>query len=627
MSGERRRLRLLPVLLAAAALGAAGGAVAGAVRGWDYLGGFGWLFADSVARAAGWTALGLALSALLWLGLLRLGLSRPGERSSRADRRLPWLAALAVAAPWLALAGWRLNRAWGLRPGDLLTADGLGRNLALAAAGAVLALAAAWWLGRVRRSGLSRGTKTVAGTLVLAAGVAWALMRGLAGGPAEGETAADGGRPHVFVLLVDALRADHVSAYGYPRPTTPAIDSLAADGVLFEQTIAASTFTKSSIASLFTGRYPYQHGVYWGSRRLEDGSVVSDLLPPAETTLAEALSSRGWLTEAWVQNSHLRHGTGFAQGFVDYRDHQGSIDRIHRLAERFLDSPATLYPLFVYLHYIDLHDPYRPAAPYDTMFGGGPDGTGPYAGVDLAEWGAYLDAVRRGEVELEPATVDRLRDLYDGQLRAIDDEIGRFLVGLRRRGLYDDSLIVLTSDHGDGFYEHGFVSHSTVPYEELVRVPLIVKLPGGRWAGRRVERSVRSIDLLPTVIAVTGGIPPAEIAGCNLLPLLRGGDPPDDCAVAMVEIAEEGAYPVVAARSERWKYIHHQKRPDEVYDLRSDPGELRDLGEGVAAEVEAVADLRRRALAAVAARAALANDRIELDEETIRELKGLGYIG
>jgi arylsulfatase A-like enzyme len=506
------------------------------------------------------------------------------------------LAAGLAWAPQVAVAGYFANRAWGIRPSELATARGLVPNLGLVAGAVALWAVVTWLLVRAvrkwggepaeatrrrARRGAAAAAAVAAGALALHLGVAWGLGR-----PAPGKAE----RPDLIVLLVDALRADHVGAYGYPRETTPAIDTLARDGIVFRQAVAASTFTKSSIASLFTGRFPFQHGVYWGSRRDDSGAVRADLFGDDAVTLAEMLRDRGYLTEAWVQNSHLVSEMGFGQGFVGYRDQQGGAARITRLLERWLGGPGRRYPYFAYVHYIDLHDPYLPPPPYDAMFGD-PAGRDldPYRGIDLGEWGAYLEAVRRGERTVEPERLERLEALYDGQLRAVDDRIGELLDRLRRLGLYESSLIVVTAAHGDGFGEHGFNSHSTGPYEELVRVPLLVKLPGGRAGGTAIDRQVRLVDLFPTLLDAAGvgeaGRP--EIAGCSLLPLLRaepggavpGRDPA--CGVAVIEIAEEGAErPTLALRTGRWKFIRREGRPDELYDLAADPGERTDLVAG-----------------------------------------------
>ncbi len=615
---------LLSRLPAVAITGAAAGAGLGAVAGWHYgSAGFPLLVLDSIRRGVHGTV--LALVAFLVLYEL---LHRAATRLLPKSFQVPVAAALA-AAPFAALVGVEMNRRWGVRPAEILTSYALVRNLGFLALCAALYLLACrvlrrWWPAVGRRSWLALGLAGLA-MAALNAGVLAAFGR---------PVAAKERRPDVVVLLIDALRADHLSSYGHGRETTPAIDGLARDGVLFRQAVAQSTFTKSSIATLFTGRYPYQHGVYWGSLELPSGAVISDLLREEENTLAEELEKRGYLTAAWVQNSHLRRVMGFGQGFVSYRDSQGPIERIHRAFLPWLRGPGRRYPFFAYLHYIDLHDPYRPAPPYDTLF---PPGSGDpgdvYAGIDLANWGAYLGELRDGTRQLSAAEVAALEALYDGQLRAIDDRVAELFAELRDLGLYDRSLIVVTSDHGDGFMEHGFISHSTTPYEELVRVPLVVKLPEGRFAGRVVEEQVRLADVMPTILETAGARRWPQIAGCSLLPLLEEGERSaaprsgpgsglEDCEVAVIEIAEEGAYPLVAVRRDGWKYIHHQERPDELYDLEQDPGEKTNrLAEGV----EVAAELERLALEVVERRPD-AGDRVELDEQAKRELKALGYL-
>jgi arylsulfatase A-like enzyme len=611
---DRELARAAPGLLA---LAVALGAAVGLARGWRFPGeGFPLLLAEEVRGE-----LLLALAGAGLFGLLYLPFR--AALAGRLPGRLGIALATALAgAPLLAAAGYRLNREAGFRPAELLEPYPLRWNLLLVAAGAVVWGAASWLLARAARSERPLRSSLVP---VLAVAGAAALFYGAVGFALAGREPAPG-RPDVLLLLVDALRPDRLGAYGHDRETSPAIDALVADGILFRDAIAQSTFTKSSVASLLTGRYPYQHGVYWGSRTDDPelpGAVTSDLLPAEERTLAEALRPAGYLTAAWVQNSHLRDFMGFAQGFVEYHDQQGGIERIHRRFLSWLRGPGGRYPYFAYLHYIDLHDPYLPEPPYDGLFGRGAD---VYEGIDLAEWGAYLEAVREGRETLTPAQVAQLKALYDGQIRYVDDSVARLLDALRREGRYDDTLIVLTSDHGDAFNEHGFISHSTTPYEELVRVPLVVKLPGNRHAGAKVADQARLVDVMPTLLDLLGLPAPPEMAGCSLRPLWEGGpeeERPSGCGEAVIEIAEEGAYPVVAVRAGGFKYIHHQHAEDELYDLSSDSGEARNLiGAGLPQE-EA---LRERALEVVAAREALSGESIELDEKTIRELKALGYL-
>ncbi len=524
-------------------------------------------------------------------------------------------AAALAAAPLVAAGGYALNRRLGIRPSELFETYALSRNLLYLLICGLLIVAVGAWTRRRLGTGSRRG-----GGLVLAVLAAWgALESGVYGWSRAGR---DEARPDVLLLLVDALRADHVGAYGYPRPTTPAIDALARDAVVFEQAVSQSTFTKTSIASLFTGLFPYRHGVYRGSQRENPTKVTSDILPQRLTTLAELLRDHGYLTAAWVQNSHLRKFMGFAQGFVTYHDQQGPVERIAGKVEHFLDLAARREGVFVYAHFIDLHDPYRPPPPYAAMFGA--PGDDAYAGIDLAEWGAYLAELREGKRQLEPAQAERLAALYDGQIRRVDDRLGRLFARLRRLGLYDSTLIVLTADHGDGFLEHGFISHSTTPYEELVRVPLIVKLPAGRGAGSRIGTQSRLVDVLPTVLELAGIRETLDIDGCSLVPLLRGEAQRDSaCGVAVSEIADQDGEPTLALRTAAAKFIRRPGQPDELYDLATDPGETRNVaGTGLAEEPV----LARMAAGIAEARRQAATEQVTLDPQLIRELKALGYL-
>jgi arylsulfatase A-like enzyme len=602
-----RLTALLPLgLLLAAAIGVALGGATGA----HYLGaGFPLLALWALARELAVALAGGALFVLFF-----------AVAEAVLGRRLrPWPAARLAAAlavvPLLLAAGYRLNRALGVRPRELVRSHALVPNLLLVAGAAVLVAAAAWLFHRHRGR---RGPGRAAAAVVLAA-------VGLGGGVSLAmRSPTTDRRPDVLVLLVDALGAEHLGAYGYPRDTTPHLDALAREGVLFREAIAASTFTKSSIASLFTGRFPYQHGVYWGSRK-EGERVTADLLVPQEVTLAEVLRDHGYLTAAWVQNSHLREVMGFGQGFVDYHDQQGGIARIHRRLAPFLTGPVGRYPSFVYLHYIDLHDPYRPAPPFATRFG---DTAGAYDGIDLADWGAYLAAVREGREVVSAPRLAKLRALYDGQLAYVDQQIGRLLSRLRARGLYDEALVVVTADHGDGFGQHGFISHSAAPYEELVRVPLLLKLPRGRFAGTVVEDPVRLVDLLPTILEAVGiqDLPP-DLAGCPLQPLFdpraRAAERDPRCATAVIEIAEDDGPPTLALRTAGWKYIRDGAGTEELYDLEGDPGETTDLAAG---RPEELARFRAAAAEIDRTREGGARSRIELDEQLREELKALGYL-
>jgi len=432
--------------------------------------------------------------------------------------------------------------------------------------------------------------------------------------------------PNVIVLLIDCLRADHLSCYGYERETSPHLDRFAADAIRFSNTISQSTYTKTSVASLFTSKNPSRHGVYYGSNRDTAENIVSDVLGDEQTTLAEVLLENGLLTGAWLHQGQLRDYMGFAQGFVVFDNRKGTIDEIDA---RFTAWQARLggrTPFFAYLHYLDLHDPYRPMGPYATMYGAFSD---IYARVDFdhVSWGTFHHEVRDGTRVITPADVEQLKSYYDGIVTSMDASIGRLFDELKRTGAYDDSLIIVTADHGDGFMEHGFLAHSAAPYEELVRVPLLVKLPHSRLGGRVVDDQVRLIDVMPTVLDVLG-IPAGEdLQGSSLLPLLdeRGPDAPEVLGTqAISEIAEDMSDPCVSIRTEGLKYLYFPKDDrGELYDLQADPDEHHDVA---LERPEKAAELREEARQIYSEGQERDVAEVSLDQETIDELRALGYV-
>ncbi len=423
--------------------------------------------------------------------------------------------------------------------------------------------------------------------------------------------------PHVFILLVDVLRADHLGCYGYERPTSSHIDRFAEDAILFEQAISSSTFTKTSVASLFSGLDPYHHGVYVGNRKDAAERVISDVLGRDLTVTAEEMKRCGFLTLGLVHNAQLRPYMGFDQGFDRYDNDPGDM---FRMAAGFRAERGR-WPrserLFAYLHFLDLHGPYRPIPPYDTMFGRYSD---TYDGIQLGKtWHRYVTDVRLGKIAPTAIDIEQLRALYDGQLVHVDEWIGRILGDLRADGLYDLSLIVLTGDHGDGFWEHGFIDHSTLPYEELVHVPLLIKLPGSRNGGARVKTPVGLVDLLPTLL---------DFAGCTSL------EPRDGTSLVTLLENPAGALPLqrtyvcefqasAAIRKGNWKLVYHPRRLLELYDLERDPEELQNL---YSEEPEIARELEQRLQAVLAARRGAAEtEGAVVDPETVRELEELGY--
>ncbi len=361
-------------------------------------------------------------------------------------------------------------------------------------------------------------------------------------------TSRDAGAPLVVVYLVDALRANHLSLYGYARDTTPELTRFAQDAVVFDQAIAAAPWTKPSVASLFTSLLPREHGCV----------LFRIPLDRALVTLAERLRERGYGTGAVVANPHVgARDMHFDQGFDHFEVHPPSLraEEAVDAALAFLDARRG-QPTFLYVHTMDAHEPYRPPSPFDRRFppypAPGREATGPRDYV-------------------EPADLDRIIGRYDGAVAYGDREFGRFVRALRERGLYDRATIVFLSDHGEEFLDHGGWEHGPTLFDELVRVPLVVKYPRRREAGRRVARQVQLVDVLPTILKSQGLAVPGGIAGRPLEESFAATGP-ERPTVFETTFFETVAY---GARTSEAKYVRffHPTAVELFFDLRRDPGE------------------------------------------------------
>jgi arylsulfatase A-like enzyme len=582
----------------AAIVGLVAGVPVGLARSWtDLRHGF---HASAISITAANAVSGLLWALAAWIAVVIA--IHTADRSNRGWRWTVLIALALVGIPvFLRIALW-VNVHW--LP-DFMEPKSLAWNAAMAMAFVALLLALVPLVGiRWRVAGRSDAS---------ALWTPWLLVAGLlAVAPLVRATQRDL-RPPMFLIVIDALRADHLGCYGYGRSTSPHLDRLCQDGVRFTQAISSGTFTKTSIASLVTGLDPHLHGVYTGNLEDTVGRITSDVLPGELETLAEVLLRGRYRTVAWIEQFQLKSFHGFAQGYMEYHEKQGSVPRITQRVLQWIGERETGGPFFAHLHVVDLHDPYRPKPPYDRLYGFYSD---VYRGIDFSEWGKYRKEIRDGRRPLSDDDVEQLRALYDGQIRYIDDELGRFFEQLRRRGLYDRSLIVVTADHGDGFMEHGFISHSTLPYEELVRVPLLMKLPAQRHAGRSVEDQVRLIDVMPTILEVARLDSP-RLSGRSLLPSLEGR-PIEPTDPAVIEFSDG-----VALRESAWKYIRLLNGQRELYHLAEDPGERRNLAKEGVGEV---ARFEARVLEILARRRSLVDRRVPLDASTIEGLKALGYI-
>lgn len=376
-------------------------------------------------------------------------------------------------------------------------------------------------------------------------------------------TVSDEARPPLAIIyLVDTLRADHTTPYGYARDTTPELAAFARDAVVFEQAVSHASWTKPAVASIFTSLLPGRH------RAVQ----LRDSLDPGLVTLAEMLQARGFATGAAVANSVIyTAGTNFDQGFDFFAGLHGAGNRPSKVVEAgpvvdtalgWLDERRG-FPNFLYVHTMDPHVPYTPPAPFDRKYE-------PHPTADHPAQDPRYDLK-------EPLDKERLIAQYDGEIAYGDQEFGRFLRELKQRGLYDRALIAFVADHGEEFEDHGKWLHGRSVFDELVRVPLVVKFPGRRHGGTRVAQQVQTVDLLPTVLEhLALPVPAAPVITGHPLQAVVAGGAPEPPAVS--EISHRG-FVAHGMRTSRDKYVRRfSPEEDELYfDLKADPRESRNL--------------------------------------------------
>jgi arylsulfatase A-like enzyme len=440
-----------------------------------------------------------------------------------------------------------------------------------------------------------------------AAALAVPLAVALAAGLAAGCTRrAEPERPPDIVLVsVDTLRADRLGCYGNPRPVSPAIDRFRGDAVRFETVLAHASSTLSSHAAMLTSLPPTAHGASFALRRR---------LPDAAVTLAEVLRDAGYRTVGITASGQLAPVFGLGQGFELYRSRVEKHEpgafwpRVGAGLSQLADPDPR--PVFLFLHTYETHHPYTPEpALLDELDPGYRGGLGHRVPVEL------LERANAGEIVLDAADRRRVERAYEAEIRSVDRAFGRLIEGLAASGRLDRAVVVLTSDHGEEFGEHGRIGwHSHTLYEELLRVPLLVRLPSREAAGASIAAPVRLIDLAPTLLELAGVAAPPQFAGRSLLPLVRGDSPRELPAVASLDEVEGASH---AVRWQGWKLYDGR-----LFDLARDPGETVDLaGDETARRAEL-----ERLLAAVLADRAEGGPTAELDAAAERELRALGYL-
>ncbi len=417
--------------------------------------------------------------------------------------------------------------------------------------------------------------------------------------------------PNVLLIVLDTVRAQNLSLYGYHRATTPRLEQFARRGVRFEKAISTAAWTLPAHASMFTGRYPRE--------------LSADFLKPLDAshpTLAEVLRARGYLTAGFVANTfYCGYEHGLSRGFLHYEDYQLSLEELlisssllrtithnahlrqiignHQVLtrktaaqvnENFLSwlsdvAAASGRPFFAFLNYFDAHEPYLPPAPYDTLFG---------ANLAWRNWPhdhTVRAAWRIKREQMNPQQNQAAIDAYDGSLAYLDHHLGLLFDELERRGLLEQTIVIVTSDHGEAFGEHGHHGHGDNLYLPLLHVPLLISFPGRVPAGGEIQEPVTLRDLAATILDLAGINEENLLPGQSLARHWRStsavtastGSP----ILSEVNIApiKPRLYPP-GSRAElcsllhgRYHYIKNASGHEEVYDIVNDPSELRNLAD------------------------------------------------
>jgi arylsulfatase A-like enzyme/Tfp pilus assembly protein PilF len=402
-------------------------------------------------------------------------------------------------------------------------------------------------------------------------------------------------KPNVLLITLDTTRADHLACYGYRNGRTPAIDSLAARGIVFEECTSTSAFTLPAHCSIMTGHYPTFHGV-----RINGNTA----LPDQQVTLAEVFNRQGYQCGAFIGAFVLDGRWGLNQGFQHYDDYfelakykQLDLGYVQRPGNVVVDAALAWLegrkedPFFAWIHLYDPHSPYEPPEPYFSEYNKGP------------------------------------RELYDGEIAFTDEQVGRCISWLRKNGLDKKTIVVIVGDHGEGLGSHGELSHGFFIYDYAVQVPFLVVTPFDKLKGIRVAPQVRSVDIFPTLLDMAMIRGTENSQGTSLLPLLfrpEGGRDSYAYSESLAPNIQFGWGKLHSLRSTRYKFID-APRP-ELYDLIRDPGEsdnLTDKLPEIARDYRTALDnlIKETSLGAPAPEAA------NLDKETMERLATLGYLG
>jgi arylsulfatase A-like enzyme len=422
---------------------------------------------------------------------------------------------------------------------------------------------------------------------------------------------------NVLVYLTDTLRADKLHPYRESsRVRAPALDAWAQGAATMLRGHGQENWTKPSVATLLSGLFPWEHH-----------ATTEEAVVPADVQLLSERLGREFHSGAFIANGFCSDRFGFRQGWDTFRNYirEGLRTQAQFVAAdviSWLDQRPQDQPFFLYVHTVDPHVPYLPPADMLALYD--PD---PYEGpVDFNRDRELLEHVKSGSLQIDERDRVRLEALYDGEITYHDAHFGSIVEALERRGLADETIVIFTADHGEEFFDHGSVGHGHSVYEELINVPLIVRIPGVTDGGVRLEDSVGLVDVLPTIYDALGREIPDDLSGESFLPLLLG-ETADAPRVAVTGFMEGWR----AVNVGRLKLIQRTERRVMLHDLVEDPDELTDVAESRPIAVRYARGLLGLHLAGVERpsrrRAEIREERLEIDAETRRQLEELGYAG
>ncbi len=421
-------------------------------------------------------------------------------------------------------------------------------------------------------------------------------------------------KPPIILVNIDTLRADHLGCYGYSRPTSPQIDAFSDRAVRFEWAFSQAPNTPPSQASILTSLYPTSHGRIRKLHKMSEKVV----------TLAESLRDAGYDTAAFVDGGLMTSGFGLEQGFDLYDDAAGGVEKIGPKAfawmrRRLSAAGDPAKPFLLMIHSYDVHSPYE-ISPwrYRSMF---------LDGLELPPRrfrkkmsGTMFKVWKSQSLELSPQELGYAKAKYDSGIRHVDDWFGKLVRLLEDHRLLEPSIVVLFSDHGDEFQEHGSLFHDRL-YATVTRIPLIIRLPGGRAAGV-FDGVVESIDLMPTLLEAVGVEPPHAIHGRSLLPMIEGRGQRAGHAISESPLWGRR----IAVATSEFRLIRSKKGDVELYRYRDDPLEQDNLADRLVGVARELTEAARRWQARVEAQRFPAEEVEDLDPAAVKQLQALGYL-